>query len=84
MKLPTEEEIEAASERWGREGPEPVAAAIDQSPEMTRQVKAVVKAIEAEFARLKLSDIVKSGMVYGLSIGIRIGEARALKIRMMD
>jgi hypothetical protein len=80
MKLPTPEELRKALELYDRAGPEPVAASIDASPELSDIVRGQVEVIEeVGLANLHLSDIVKSGMTLGLNIGIRVGEARGRK-----
>jgi hypothetical protein len=77
VELPTVEELRKALEKYERDGPQPVAASIDASPELSAMVRGQVEVLEEMGLRnLRLSDIVKSGMTLGLNLGIRIGEAR--------
>jgi hypothetical protein len=82
MELPTREELRKALEWYDRDGPQPVAASIDASPELSAMVRGQVQVIEdLGLGNMRLSDIVKSGLTLGLNLGIRIGEARAMRGR---
>lgn len=73
MKLPTREEILLAGAMYEDDGPQPMAAVVDNDrmlPPMLREMAAVIPDYADRYF------ILKCGLVLGLNIGIRIGENR--------
>ncbi len=76
MRLPTNEEIEKAYEGFDADGPIPLAGVIDQNACMHQTEELLEQAIMNR--QIPIKDIIKTAMVTGLNIGIRVGEARRI------
>ena len=73
--LPTLKEIDRALQGYGStDGPQPLADIIDRHQELTMFVDLIVRRIETGMIPHK--DAAKALLLFGLNIGIRIGEVR--------
>ena len=77
MKLPNDAELYAAKERYGKDGPQPLAEVIDQNEWLSTYVDMLAGMLIGEHPLLSQQDALKTMLVLGLNLGIRIGEARS-------
>jgi hypothetical protein len=71
MKLPSLRELDDASREADADGPVPLAGICDQHAVLRETVHSAMR-----FAAKDLEQAIKIGLVQGLNLGIRIGEAR--------